>query len=273
MWATGPAPTTHSCRAEDALPVTVTAIGSPTFPPSHWRVERESVVSTATFSSFFRPGINFGMMIATSSSRHSSNFLTKLSPENIVSTQENAPNIPAPPAVCTSQPSHHTVLLMQVLCVTAMGISTYLSWVAATSSKVFGCGGDLFDCSHVLNSRWSTVLGIPIGIPALALYLVSLSALVVVRKSPSVARRQQAWAIVTVCLFAAGLAAVWFISLQVFSIGHICPWCLTAHICGIILSGLVLWTRPVGPKHTLRLAAISAVGVAGLIGGQFMSTP
>ncbi len=173
----------------------------------------------------------------------------------------------------TLNPSSGVVLLMQLLCVTALGISGYLSWVAATASKLAGCGGDLFDCSHVLTSRWSTVFGIPVGVPAVVVYIVSMIGLIVIQRSRCSQRIRIAWRIVSVAGMSAGLAAIWFVSLQVFLIGHLCPWCLTAHACGFTLGGLLLWMQPAGRHLTRRLAGLSAIALGSLINAQLLSSP
>jgi len=171
------------------------------------------------------------------------------------------------------KPGSAVVLVMCFLCATALGISAYLSWVAATASKVYGCGGDLFDCSHVLTSRWSTVMGIPVGVPAVAMYLVCLLALLEIRRNRSRKLVHLSWQFVTFAAVSAALAAVWFISLQIFLIGHLCPWCLTAHTCGLSMGALLLWMKPAGPYLTPPLAAMSVVAIAGLIAAQVLGTP
>ncbi len=72
---------------------------------------------------------------------------------------------------------------------------------------------------------------------------------------------------------AAGLAAIWFISLQVFALGHLCVYCLAAHSCGLVLCALLVWKRPLGNRTTARLAAVSVLGIALLIGTQVLSAP
>ena len=121
--------------------------------------------------------------------------------------------------------------------------SGYLGYIGLTASKVVGCDGGLFNCDHVLTSRWSTVMGIPVSLPAIALYAVVLSAIANLRSS--VARRRQiAASVLWFSAVAAAGAAAWFVSLQVFSIGHFCPYCLVVHACGVLLVGLLFCQRP-----------------------------
>jgi uncharacterized membrane protein len=59
---------------------------------------------------------------------------------------------------------------------TALATSCYLAWSSITSSPVAGCGsGSVFDCSHVLHSRWSKIFSIPVSVPAIATHLLLLS--------------------------------------------------------------------------------------------------
>ena len=77
----------------------------------------------------------------------------------------------------------------------------------------------------------------------------------------------------TVGAVSAGLAAIWFTGIQVFHLEHLCPWCLGAHSCGVILAAIVLWHRPFSFGSTSALSGISAVGIAGLIAAQVMIEP
>ncbi|MEQ1824866.1 MAG: vitamin K epoxide reductase family protein [Pirellula sp.] len=148
--------------------------------------------------------------------------------------------------------------------------SGYLAWASLTSSAVAGCGGgSVFDCDHVLHSRWSNVMSIPVSIPAIALHTVILSMLLL---NPVSQRLQTArWWLVGIASLSAGAAAVWFIGLQVFWIGHLCQYCLVAHAGGLILGGVSIWNLPI-PIHSYRwIGGGAATGVLGLIALQTLS--
>lgn len=153
---------------------------------------------------------------------------------------------------------------------TALCTSCYLAWASLTSSPVAGCGsGSVFDCSHVLHSRWSTIFSIPVSVPAIATHLLLLSMLL----GKSIPKKWQPlrWGLVGFACLSASAAALWFIGLQVFWIEHICPYCMVAHTGALILGGLFLWTHPVSMK-TLGWVAGSAVGgVGALILSQSLS--
>lgn len=140
----------------------------------------------------------------------------------------------------------------------ALGISGYLAYVGLTESKVVGCHGGIFNCDHVLNSRWSQVLGIPVSIPAIVLYVVVIGALVGVRRGTASSQRI-AWMTLSVLSIAAAMSAAWFVGLQVFSIGHFCPYCLLVHSCGVLLAAAAWWNRP---RDVFSLTNSSAIGLA-----------
>ena len=145
-----------------------------------------------------------------------------------------------------------------LLAAIAISVSGYLAYVGLTESKVAGCDGGLFNCDHVLTSRWSQVLGIPVSIPAIGLYAIVIGALVVVRRGTALVSRT-AWMTLSVMSIAAAASAVWFVGLQVFSIGHFCPYCLIVHSCGILLAVIVAWNCP------LDLFSLSNSSVIGIV--------
>ena len=170
-------------------------------------------------------------------------------------------------------PSRRWVILLAIASFVAIEASGYLAYVALTSSKVAGCGGGkLFNCGHVISSRWSLWMGIPVSMLAVGLYLGLAAALFVgasAKYSNSV--RHAGWALVSVFAMAAGMAAIWFISLQVFVLNHLCTYCMVAHACGLIAAGTVLWTRPIGWSGLKPAVVLSFVGVAVLIAGQLLT--
>jgi uncharacterized membrane protein len=163
---------------------------------------------------------------------------------------------------------------LRVLCGAALGVTAYLAITALRSEDVAGCGtGALFDCGVALNSRWSKLFGIPVSVPAFALYALLLLSLAVCRPTAPRSRLGLAWGTITVGAVLAGLVALWFIGLQVFAIGHLCAYCMMAHLCGIALCLAILMKLPFGIRGTAKLSCVSMVGAGVLIGGQLLSTP
>jgi len=165
-------------------------------------------------------------------------------------------------------------LLAVGLSLIAVSISGYLTYIALTASKVLGCSGGTFDCDHVLQSQWSTLLGIPVAALASSLYVSVLAALLATGRWATSAEptplRSWTWTIVTTAAVSAGAAGLWFTGLQVFALGHLCPWCLATHACGLILccatllfsplSNLVKgWCGVVGLAMTMGLATIQSL--------------
>ncbi len=174
-------------------------------------------------------------------------------------------------SMATMSPSIRIVWILRLLSLVALAVSSYLAWTSWTGSKIAGCGGGLWDCDHVTSTRWSTWFKIPVGFGAAGLYVACLTALACAN-SLNETRRIWAWRLITIAGLTAGLAAVWFISLQVLAIGHLCKWCLVAHGCGLTIAGIVLWRRPASP-NTLGLSAVSVAGIAVLVGGQLAYAP
>jgi uncharacterized membrane protein/protein-disulfide isomerase len=161
--------------------------------------------------------------------------------------------------------------ICRLLCLAGLCISGYLAWTALQMQPVFGCGsGGIVDCSHVLNSRWSKVGGMPVSIPAVALYGSLLALLSFVRRPAPVALQQSLWAALAFGFLAAGLAAVWFISIQLGVLRHICPWCMAAHTCSLILAGIALGTGHI--NRAVRTNSIAgAILAVGLLAGMQLS--
>ena len=171
------------------------------------------------------------------------------------------------------QPRPFTWLLRGLCCV-ALGVTGYLVVTALRAGDVAGCGGGaVWDCDLALHSRWAKVLSVPVSVPAFGLYAVLLTSLAFCRPTVSRSGQHLAWGIVTASAFAAGLAAVWFIGLQVFAVGHLCIYCIAAHLCGLALSMAILWKRPMVGRGTAKLAGVGALGVSLLIATQVFSAP
>lgn len=153
--------------------------------------------------------------------------------------------------------------------VIALAISCYLGYVSVTASEIAGCGTGLFDCSHVLTSKYSSWMGLPVSLMAAGVYAVMVASLLLISSSGvSDIVRRISWAVVSVCGISAGLAAVWFVSVQAFILEHYCPWCLGAHLCGTIIAIALLIKRPFGTQQTLVTAGLAGVGIGVLIFGQ-----
>ena len=169
-------------------------------------------------------------------------------------------------------PSRLQTVVLGVPALLACGISTYLAIVAFTKSTVAGCGGGIFDCSHVLTSKWSSFLGMPVALLAAVTWAGILAALTVSLCSSRNSRiNRTAWLGITVLGMSAGLAALWFVSLQIFAIGHYCPWCLVAHSCGLFVALVLLLRQPFAWPTASALGGVAVAGLALVVTVQVLS--
>ncbi len=170
-------------------------------------------------------------------------------------------------------PSRWFLALLAVPMLIALGISAYLTYVSVTASEIVGCsGGQLFDCSHVIYSKWSKLMSVPVSAMALATYLGMIAAALVTSVSRfSNSTRQMAWVAVTGLAIAAALAALYFTFLQVFVLEHLCPWCLGAHACGLLIATAILCKNRIALPQMATVSGFAAAGLAVMIGLQVNS--
>ncbi len=169
-------------------------------------------------------------------------------------------------------PSRTLLWTFRALCAIALVISVYLAWTAFSMKQVYGCGGgEVFDCGHVLTSKYSKIFGLPVSVPAVGLYASLLALLAFFRPTAPQQLLKTGWSILTIGVFSAAFAAIWFIAIQVFVLKHLCTYCLVAHSCGLLLAAIMLWKRPLSMKVMSALACISVAGIAVLAAGQIFT--
>ena len=179
---------------------------------------------------------------------------------------------PAESHVAAGLPTSRFVWGLRMLCVAGFSISVYLAYTAFSMGQVFGCsGGDVIDCGHVLTSHWSKVFGVPVSVPAAGLYATLIALLAFARVPGPKRLRQMVWSGMTLGSVSAGLAALWFIGLQIFVLKHYCPYCLVVHTCGIILAATMLSSKLCAPSMKLMSAGASVLGIAALVGIQVVT--
>jgi len=155
----------------------------------------------------------------------------------------------------------------------ALVISAYLAYATFTMSDVAGCGGgSIFDCGHVLHSKWSKAAGIPVSVFAFLTHAILISGLFVTisQRFGNLARKLSN-CVVLIAAIAASLAALYFITLQVFVLKHLCSYCMVAHVCGLIVGSMAVWKLPVSTGAKKILASVSLLGIAGLASLQIAS--
>ena len=132
-----------------------------------------------------------------------------------------------------------------------------------------GCGGGS-PCEQVLTSQWSVIAGIfPVSGLAVGVYLALLLAGLFIGTDTEVPVRRLAWKVMLVLAGAVAGSAIWFTIVQKWIIGEFCPYCMTAHITGLLLSALVIWQairvqgsnmRPL-PGMGMVLAGMALAGI------------
>ena len=163
---------------------------------------------------------------------------------------------------------------MVLLSAIALVLSCMLCVHALSGSGLIGCSAGT-SCNEVLGSRWSYIFGrIPVSGLSALVYIAMIVCLLFRRSfddDPQFAR----WIDRGMIVIAGAIlgAAVWFIWLQKNMIRAFCPYCMTAHVCGIILSVLVLFRSR--ERLSWRISSLLA-GLAlsaGLMGIQLLTTP
>jgi uncharacterized membrane protein/protein-disulfide isomerase len=143
-------------------------------------------------------------------------------------------------------------------------LSAYLLFFSLSNSPTGppGCGkAGVFDCSHVLNSRWAQWWGLPVTLPAIPFYMALLFASAFLGPRIPAAVRRRAFAICLAAALALALLAVWFMSLQLLVLQHICVFCSTAHLLHLSLAAVMLR----GNRLTLRGTMYSTAAAGGLL--------
>jgi len=139
------------------------------------------------------------------------------------------------------------------LFVVAAGLVLFLTasaWIYGDSPP--GCGGGT-GCADVLSGRWSRVVGVPVGVPALMIYAAALVGLF---------QKRCAWLVVAAsgALLA---SAAWFVGLQVFVIKAYCLYCMAVHAFGVV--GAVVSMAACLPGVTRRNAVWLGVAAVALL--------
>ncbi len=125
-----------------------------------------------------------------------------------------------------------------VLSVAGIGMAAYLAFVEVTGAEVV-CG-PVGDCNTVQQSRYATILGVPVGLLGLVGYAVLLATWSLGRlRSSTGARlaRQVTW---WMALAATGFS-IYLTFLEPFVIGATCAWCLTS---AVAMTLILLATTP-----------------------------
>ena len=151
----------------------------------------------------------------------------------------------------------------------------YLSAVALSRTDLPGCDA-ASGCDAVLQSPWSTSLGLPVAFLGFASYvLVLFNGSRWVRREPGLSSHLGGF-----CVWASLVGAVWFTAVQVFMIRHVCPWCCAVHASATIGAVILIAARHRVPKpqdarafSALAAPALGLAAVAGIAAGSALQRP
>jgi len=163
---------------------------------------------------------------------------------------------------------------MVLLSAIALVLSTILCIHSLSGRAVIGCAAGT-SCNEVLGSRWSFLSGI---IPVSGLSVICYAALtfcLLFRRTVDDDPQFTKWVDLGTLVFAGAIigAAIWFIWLQKNMIRAFCPYCMTAHICGIILSLMLLLRTQVKLARRIISLLVGVALAACMAGVQLLTTP
>jgi len=145
-----------------------------------------------------------------------------------------------------------------VLNLIALVISTILCWHYLKGGAIIGCDGS-GGCEQVLSSQWSLIAGrVPVAGLAMGVYLVFFIASAYIDTDTEVSIRRFAWSVLLILAGSITGMAIWFIIVQKWIIGEFCPYCMTEHITGALMAGVIIW-------QAHRLRQIRQLRITGLV--------
>lgn len=161
------------------------------------------------------------------------------------------------------------------LAMAGLALSTYLLYATMQGEgggRVAGCGAGS-GCEAVLASRWASVLGVPVAVPAVVVYAIAVWAAFRVSQrveAGSSRGRGRREAVLATAAVTAAVAGLWFLTLQAAVVGSYCGFCTATHAVGLLLGALVhrRWIDTPGSPATAADGA-----QAGRWGGEGLPRP
>ena len=164
---------------------------------------------------------------------------------------------------------------MVVLTAIVLLLSVVLCIHSISGHGLIGCTQGT-NCNIVLGSRWSFLFGIiPVSALAAGAYLTLLACLLLT-DSKRTGSQEKDFLLHAVLIISGAITgcAVWFIWLQSQMIRAFCPYCMTAHILGIVISILsVIWCIRQKSRRIVLNISIGVLIAAALAVVQFTTTP
>ena len=162
--------------------------------------------------------------------------------------------------------SRAAVMMIVVPALTATVVAAYLLATSVSASpRPLGCGVGS-GCDEILSSRWSKVLGLPVGLPAMLLYVGVVVAAVARHRTicPQATRRLSA--LLWIAAGAILTSVSWFVGLQWIVLQVFCPWCLFDHGLGVLTAVAILVTEFLQHRFRPGMFVLGMV-LSGLLAG------
>ena len=130
-------------------------------------------------------------------------------------------------------------VLLLPLCAACLALSLWMLLHSWAGAPMAGCG-TLGGCDSVMSSPWAYVLGgVPVSLPAAALYVLLLICLLFLGSDTSLDR--MLWGVALPLLSGCIVgAALWFCWLQLGVLHRFCPYCTLLHLLGCVAAVLIL---------------------------------
>ena len=180
--------------------------------------------------------------------------------------------------------------LLLPLCAACLLLAGWMVYHALSGGQLAGCGAGS-GCDSVMGSRWAwTLRGVPVALPAAALYALLLVCILFLedcRSEPAMTDERHSgrlsshsgldpespslnlllWPLMR---FFAGCivgAALWFGYLQAFVLHAFCPYCTALHILGCVAAGIILLAGDCRsePAMTLFAAGLAAAALFAVV--------
>lgn len=171
-------------------------------------------------------------------------------------------------------------------------IAGYLSWFSLTGDMVAGCG-PTSGCNQVLSSRWSSLMGIPVSLLAIPVYVGLIIGIIKLSFPKVIKTVRQPWNYIISLSFIVAGAGIWFLFVQLVLIESICYFCMASHLLGLLGALMVLLQfrriqhsaataalkKPFNPMVKTTTKSLFTLGLWGLAGtfalilGQLLYQP
>jgi uncharacterized membrane protein len=175
--------------------------------------------------------------------------------------------------VPTKPLSYAWLWIVRALTIAAAALAAYLLVESVREGGLpVGCGADA-GCGVVLNSRWSQWFGIPVSALAVLAYATMFLLTLHIGPFSTERRRRVAWPALVAMSIGVLLAALWFVIIQIFILGHYCVYCMVDHGLGQLAALLVLIMGMRRPGVRLWPMGLGVIAAAVLIGSQLAYQP